>query len=233
MISVIIPTILKIDRIYQTLKELSECEEVGEIILIDNTSNNIPVNLPKLKYICEGKNTYINPAWNKGAELATFDKLCFMNDDIWFDWSYLKKISPFITEDIGMIGMGPDCYTEDAGEFVVSPVKPYPDPNPMFIESKIYRTDGYGCCFFIHKNNWDKIPNDMKLWCGDDWIFYRMKKINYSISGIKCDGYISATLDSENLKNEFNPIKENDIRIMKELIKENKIPNYIGGTIWN
>ena len=28
----------------------------------------------------------------------------------------------------------------------------------------------------------------MKLWCGDDWIFYRMKKINYSISELNVMG---------------------------------------------
>ena len=226
MISVIIPTILKIDRIYQTLKELSECEEVGEIILVDNTSNNIPVNLPKLKYICEGKNTYINPAWNKGAELATFDKLCFMNDDIWFDWSYLKKISPFITEDVGMIGMGPACYTEDAGEFGVSKIDPH------FTDNLVHRTDGYGCCFFIHKNNYTIIPNELKIWCGDDWLFYQDRNSNRIIEGVKCDGFMSATSDNLDLKSHFDEITNNDILIMRNLIKNGYIVDYFAGSWW-
>ena len=79
MISIIIPTLLKVNRLYQTLKELSECDVVGEIIVIDNTDNLIPFELPKLKYICEGRNTYVNSAWNKGVDISSFDKLCIMN----------------------------------------------------------------------------------------------------------------------------------------------------------
>ena len=78
-----------------------------------------------------------------------------MNDDIWFDWKYLKNISNFITENVGMIGMGYDNYSNPTGDFRIVPVVPYPESRPMYISSKIYRTPGYGCCFFIHKNNWD------------------------------------------------------------------------------
>src|SRR5574343_47874 len=105
MVSVIIPTLMRISRIYQTLIELSKCSHVGEIILIDNTTNTIPIKLDKLTHICEGINTYVNPAWNKGVKLAKYDKLCILNDDVWFDWDKLGEISEFISEEIGIIGM--------------------------------------------------------------------------------------------------------------------------------
>ena len=75
MYSVVALTMWKCNRFQQTLRELSKHPLVGEIILIDNTSNDLKIELPKLVHILEGKNTYVNPAWNKGAELATYDKL--------------------------------------------------------------------------------------------------------------------------------------------------------------
>ena len=147
MISVIIPTLLKVNRLYQTIQELSLSNEVGEIIIINNTQDEVDFNNPKIVQIFEGKNTYINPAWNKGAKLAKFDKLCIMNDDIWFDWKYLKYISQYITEDIGLIGMSNFNYQNPIYPFQINPIQPNLKTN------RGHRPTGYACCFFIHKNN--------------------------------------------------------------------------------
>jgi hypothetical protein len=63
-LSVIIPTLFLAPRIYKTLIELSNCEFVGEIILIDNTQNNDMMVMKKL--ILEGRidNYLINTIWN-------------------------------------------------------------------------------------------------------------------------------------------------------------------------
>ena len=226
MISVIIPTLLKVNRLYQTIQELSLSNEVGEIIIINNTQDEVDFNNPKIVQIFEGKNTYINPAWNKGAKLAKFDKLCIMNDDIWFDWKYLKYISQYITEDIGLIGMSNFNYQNPIYPFQINPIQ------PNLKTTRGHRPTGYACCFFIHKNNWDFIPEEMKLWCGDDWLFYRSKKYNYVIDGLKCEGDISTTLDDESLQAEFNPIKTNDMMTMKKFVEDGLIENYLLGTIW-
>lgn len=227
MISIIIPSLMRINRIHQTLKELSECESVGEIILLDNTTNTNPLNIPKLVHICERKNTFINPAWNKGAELAKYDKLCVMNDDVWFDWKYLELISPYIREDVGMIGMHTTNYESPQTEFKIVPI------GPDRASSRGYRPPGYACCFFIHKNNWNKIPETMLLWAGDDWLFHTQKNSNYQIFGLPINGYVSATLDSKDLSNTFNPIKYNDLIQIGEYIKMGYLENYLYSTIWD
>jgi len=228
MISVIIPTLFRIDRIYQTIDELSKCDIIGKIILIDNTGIDKDIKLPKVKYILEDKNTYINPAWNKGINISTYDKICVLNDDIWFDWSKMQEIHDMINTNIGLIGMSNDNYHIPSNEFKISEIP------PDWKTNKGQRPVGYACCFFIHKSNWAPIPNEIKLWVGDDFLFYMKNGLrNYLIEGIKCDGYISGTLDDKSLQSEFDPIKINDISLIKKQIELGIIENFIKGTIWD
>jgi hypothetical protein len=87
MYSVIALTMWKCERFKETLTELDKHPLVGEIILIDNSEMDVDsLKLKKLNHIKEDKNTYINPAWNKGVSLAKYNKLLVLNDDLWFDW---------------------------------------------------------------------------------------------------------------------------------------------------
>lgn len=214
-------------RIYRTLIELSNCKNVGEIILIDNSDDTTPLFLPKLNHICEGVNTFINPAWNKGAEIAKFDKLCFLNDDVWFEWSNLDKIEEFITPERGYIGMSTDNYKNPEQNNLI-----FSEPEPDGKTSRGQRPVGFACCFFVHKNNWDPIPENIKLWAGDDWLFYRSKYPNYVISGLKIDGKLSATLGDPELESQLGPIKTQDMMNMREYVNSGLVENYLLGTIW-
>jgi hypothetical protein len=219
----------RVERIHQTLHELSQNEEVGEIILIDNSGSKGPLlELPKLRYIREEKNIYVNPAWNKGAHLAKYDKLCFLSDDVWFDWKHLKEISTWIREDIRMIGMSSDNFEDcEIEEVKILPVE------DNEITKKPRRPDSYACCFFMHKKNWIDIPEELKIWCGDDWLFYLDEFSNYVLSGIRCQGFVSFTSDHHELQDDFDPIKNNDMAVMKRLISEGKVSDYLALTWWD
>jgi hypothetical protein len=228
MISVIIPTLFKVNRIYETLKELSECPFVDEIILIDNTDIKKDININKVKYIFEGLNKFVNPSWNKGVEISTNNELCILNDDIWFDWSIFGNIISHISEENGIIGMSSTNYTHPTvRDFKIEPILSNKKT------SKGDRPFGYGCCFFINKKNWINIPEEMLIWAGDDFIFYyKNNLINYEISGIECFGGMSVTSDDEDLSRVFDPIKRNDMLIMKDIIRKGYVENYLIGTIW-
>ena len=202
MYSVIIPTMWKCNRFQQTLRELSAHELVGEIIVIDNTSNDLKVELPKLIHILEGKNTYVNPAWNKGAKLAKYDKLLILNDDIWMDWKILDVLYNLVTPDIGIIGL-------DNIEYNTQP------NSSLGLEKTAHRTGGFGCCMFIHKENYTPIPDEMKIWCGDDWLFVKCgnkNKLNYILKGFKIEGEMSLTSDQIGL----DSIKQNDLALKEK-----------------
>ena len=85
--SAVIPTMLKSPRLKKLVEELQNHQLVDEVIIIDN-SENLEPSLdphPKQKYICEGKNTGCNPAWNKGVKLASNELIVICNDDVNFN----------------------------------------------------------------------------------------------------------------------------------------------------
>ena len=203
MYSVIIPTMWKCDRLISTLNELNDVRSVGEIILIDNTNNAYKVEIEKVKHIKEGKNTYVNPAWNKGVSLANYDKIIILNDDIWFDWNILDIMYEFVTEEVGIVGMDEQNYNikESSGLGMISTQS---------------RDGGFGCCMFMHKSNYNPITEEMLIWGGDDWLFVDNRnkgKQNYKLIGLKVEGYLSKTVDSDTA---FNPITQNDLIIKQK-----------------
>ena len=210
MYSVIIPTLWKCDRLKKTLTELDSHPLVGEILLFDNTTNEIPItNLPKLKHILEGRNTYVTSPWNKGALMAQYNKLLVLNDDNWIDWNILYSLSDFITEEVGLIGMDEKNHhmTETNYEIGLEPIE--------------HRNGGYGCVLFVHKNSWIPIPEEMKIWGQDDWLFVKNRnygKQNYKLVNFKVNGSVSLTVDSLSNDAEINQIKQNDL-LLKEKYK--------------
>jgi len=229
MLSVIIPTLFCADRLYKTLIELSRTESVGEIILIDNTGNDQLIKLDKLVHLCQKENIYVNAAWNLGVSVSKFDKICLLNDDIWFNWDFFNHINSFIHTEVGFIGMHPDNFQKwedqdifyDSGFRLISPTGDGKTKNG-------HRPINWGSCIFFEKNNWDIIPDNLKIWAGDDWLFYRSKKPNYLIHGLKCFGEESQTIRQSNVDN----VIKQDMLNMVEWVKKGELDNYLIGTIW-
>lgn len=214
-ISVIIPTMWKTEGLRERLMNLSAIPTVGEIILIDNSLTPPELDIVGLRHIKNYENIYVNPAWNLGWETAQFDKLCFLNDDVDFDLRLFKNISPYITEDKGMIGLaeyhGCGVWQDESG-------CDYSRPNwrrgHRGYTLKVFqlnenRRPGYGCLWFIHKNSYTPIPNDIKIWYGDDWIYYKSGKPNWAMMNIDIVGKPSQTSDLP----EFDSVKRNDQRL--------------------
>jgi hypothetical protein len=179
--------------VMQAIKEIVEQPSVGELIIIDNSPVKVNIEeIPKLIHIREGKNTYVNPAWNKGASLAKYDKLLFVNDDVQTDWSFINALEEYITEERGMIGAGVSCWQGGGTSPGVSII------NQM--------TNCYGCVFAIHKNSYLPIPEDLLIHYGDNWLFDKSGKPNYQIHNWIMGGESEQTSGLA----EFDSIKELD-----------------------
>lgn len=194
MFSVVIPTLWHSDYIYTTINRLEHHPLVGEIIIIDNSSEVKELNGDKIKHIYERNNTYVNPAWNKGVSISKYDNICIANDDLAFNPNVLDFVLPHIK--CGIIGQHISNYDKWVTDF-----------NPA-IEKMEGRDWGWGCLFFIHKSNWIDIPNDLLIACGDDYLLKNVNGGGWKVSGNPIE-YEQVSITS--IKSQFFQIQQNDI----------------------
>lgn len=186
MISVIVPTMWKFEPFSRFLNELVKIPVIGEIIIINNDVKSTPLhsvlNNPKIKMLNQKENIFVNPAWNLGVEASSNNLLCFLNDDVIADIKLFYKINEWLTDEMGVVGVRP----EDPNQ---SNVRPFINGDIDIIE---YSNDislyAFGTLFFIHRNNWVRIPESLRMGFGDNWVFdsqhFIKNKKNYLITNI-------------------------------------------------
>jgi glycosyltransferase involved in cell wall biosynthesis len=184
----VIPTMLKSPRLKKLVEDLQNHDLVDEIIIIDNSGNLEPSLEPhtKQKYICEGKNTGCNPAWNKGVKLSSNELIVICNDDINFNPIILEVLDNKILNTHGIIGMGEGNFNENFNY----------DGNPYLEEWRSGVNDcGWGSLIFLKKSMWMHIPDDLIVWYGDNFI----KEINpvkkSILRGFRVETEMSTTCD--------------------------------------
>lgn len=160
MFSIIIPTLWKSPRIHNLLKNLSESQDVGEIILIDNNNKYKDYYkdiINKVKIITPSENLYVGPSWNLGVAIASFDYIALCNDDIEFNVEIFNKLYESLDKEI-LIGQANENYHND---YDINSFKliPFPKERPV----------GWGCLIIFKKNIYKNIP-EFKIWFTDDWL---------------------------------------------------------------
>jgi len=183
--SVVVPTMWKYEPFKDFLNKLLECEDVGEVILIDNEPTKTPLELKchiKLRYKTFGTNIYVNPAWNYGVENASYDYVCILNDDMKFDLDVFNGLRRVLDDpNTGVCGIIPGI--EQYNQIPVT------DGNYQIISwQEGMHQFGFGCLMFVNKNNWTHIPDDLKIYYGDYFIFDKhlaSGRTNYCIVNLK------------------------------------------------
>jgi hypothetical protein len=199
--TVIIPTLWKSNRTEQLIRDLNECEFVDEIIIIDNTNTDEwDRAYRKIRTVSKGENIYVNPAWNWGIELAKNECIALCNDDINFDPNIFGVITKDILLEFGIIGQSEFNYKGKNSD----------EPILEKWNGKV-RDWGWGCLIMFDKKNWIEIPDDIKIWYGDDYIF-------------KCNLAQKSTLKNFNIETEMSTTS--DEHIWNERKEQDKI-NYI------
>lgn len=158
--SIIIPTMWIVPKALKAMLDRYEKSKyIKEIILIDNNpelSEDIS-EFKKIRYYPQKRNIYVNPSWNLGVELAKYDPI-IANDDIeWRDVDYL--IEEVDKTDYDLIGASRCRH-----------------PSPKVTISPIDYWGGgsvFGSLMFI--KNYIPIPDDIKIWYGDNWLFSHAK----------------------------------------------------------
>lgn len=207
--TVIIPTIWKSEYTLELIKRYCECEYVGEVILINNRKEDTPalIENEKLKVYHMSENIFVNPAWNYGVSIASNDYITISNDDILFNVDeYYHLLNQIITqqplENLGHIGSHSENY-------IISENK------ELVLEEYNNQTNkgGWGCLFTFHKKNWKTIPEQLKIWYGDNFIHMVVRPI-LQLSGINIQTKMSTSSDLE----EIREVRDNDTKEWHKLL---------------
>ena len=210
--SIVIPTLWKSQRTDKLLKDLEECEHVDEILVIDNTLTDITDNtIGKIRKVSFGENIYVNPAWNWGICNAKNDCVALVNDDINFNPNIFEVITNDVLNQAGIIGMGEGNYKSlnISGAPILEVWKP--GVNDW----------GWGCFIMLNKKDWIDIPDNIKIWYGDNII----KDVNPTpkacLRNFRVDTEMSTTSDEPI----WNERKEEDYRNFLNYLANAKVTN--------
>ena len=198
-ISVVIPTIWRGNNLAEFLSRLENSNRVGEVIIIDNSPSEKNIDLSiftKVRHVKMDENIYVNPSWNLGTELANYDIVALGQDDILLQLDFLEDI---IISDSTIIGISESCYKDDCRY------------EPKLIDA-LDRNWGFGTFILYNKKSYHTIPNELKIWYGDDFLF---KKFTNRKVIINLPMYKKVSITSD--MSEFDQTKRNDETFWKSL----------------
>ena len=214
-VSAIIPTLWKAKEFTDHLVDvLVEDKSVGEIIIIDNAPTDFFYDNEKVVTLKQEENIYVNPSWNLGVEESDYDKFIIFNDDIIIPYNFVSQLEYLLTEEKGIVGV------DVRG---VIQVDSFSSENITFLDRKmslktiVNRNWGFGIAFGGHKKSYHNIPENIRIWYGDDYLVQMNNeagKINYVIDDVPIFTKMSTTSDLE----EFNMIKEVDQLMYEKLV---------------
>ena len=222
MFSVCIPSMWRAPHIEQMLPRILDHPLVHEVIFINNNIPDTPnwfhqyKSHPKLKIHTPLSNLFVNPSWNYFVSVAEADRLCFCSDDIGFDVSIFDQIDPYIIPTNGLFGMDQAC-TYNTGNIhyrKITLIKHEAVELPLRMKYLIM----YGTLMFIHKWNFEPIPDVFKIFYGDVWMYAHCHTINkpcYTIG----DFLIITTIGTTSLREEMLNSTSNEHYVRNEIFK--------------
>lgn len=178
-ITVIIPTMQKDVVNLNTLIGVLESDEgVSEIIVINNCKKPFQSGYSKVRVINSGKNLYVNPSWNLGITEAKTEYYALFNDDVLVCENFCSKVLDLIIpcDDFGILGMGEGTVTNTSDMTI-----------PAALDFRISQNGNYerpfnwGVIIFGKKSNFELIPQNLKIMCGDDFLRYTAQQKNLKI----------------------------------------------------
>jgi hypothetical protein len=194
MISFIVPTMwVNARRLANIIDDYKRANiPDAEFILIDNSHGcylepEITVLIPK-------ENLFVNKSWNIGVEIAKNNIVCLLNDDIEINFETIKNNLKRINDlDFGIIGF--DANKNLGTEFNTN-------VDEFEFKEAECRYLGFGCMMFIRKENYLKIDERLRIFFGDDLLYWWNKDKNgrkiYIIDNLKALGELSATSKNYN-----------------------------------
>lgn len=173
MLSIIVPVYNEFHYTKQLLDELHKVETPFQLIIIDNWStdetkdyfvNAMPTYDKQIGFIYKRheENTYVNPAWNEWVKLATEKYIMIINNDLLLEQWFEKPLIEALHDNI----------------MISSPIYTIWDKqNDVRYQHNRFNPNNL-CwhCYCMRKEHRPKIPESIKIWFGDNYIFETMKQ---------------------------------------------------------
>lgn len=161
MLSIIVPTMWRSEYLRSTMRLVEKMPDT-ELIIIDNDTQRRPewaIESANIKYLKQVENIGVNPAWNLGVKEAKYGWILLMNDDIVVNLHtiYLNLSHNLIPETLW--GLPNTIYHTALNETKFKLELAYPIG---------YRPLGFGQLMLMPKSQYYPIPNEMKVYIGDD-----------------------------------------------------------------
>jgi hypothetical protein len=176
MISVVIPTMWRHAPFCDFLTEVCACDHVQDVVLIDNAARDRPLHdvltHDKIKLLNFGENLFVNASWNVGVYHSQAQIICLQNDDIQFDCAIYQKVHEFLQPHMGLISLSSEPPQSDAIEF------------------RLWQGESqFGCgqLMFFHRKQFVCIDPELRVYCGDNWLFdhmWHMTRNNHMIHNL-------------------------------------------------
>jgi hypothetical protein len=213
-VSVVIPTLQKnLELLNNLVKMLDKDPSVSEIIIIDNAIKGYSFDSNKLRVITPKENLFVNPSWNFGAREAKEEIIALLNDDITIPEDFCKNVVSQMTDEMGLVGCHID-YVDNTPE-----IKAPPENTGIKLKRSFGRNTYFGIAMFVSKKHYYEIPEDIKIFWGDEWLYYQNEKhkfINCDITNQRI--YHFGSLSSKT--NVANPYMKSDCKLYKKYTKK-------------
>ena len=213
-VSAVIPTLQKnLELLNNLVKVLNEDESVSEIIVIDNSISGYSYDSPKIRVIVPETNMFVNLSWNLGVKEAKEDIVALLNDDITIPKDFCKSVVEKMNSEMGIVGFHRD-FVENIQE-----IKEPPKLTDLTLEKAEGRCGYFGVAMFFYKSSYVDIPEEIKVFWGDDWLYdqsKKQKKDNYYITNQKI--YHWGSLSSTDKR--VNPYSKKDAVLYRKYTRK-------------
>lgn len=173
--SVVIPTLQKSSRLDEVVAICAEHPLVLEVLVINNAPQPLTWESPKVRVLQQEQNIFVNPAWNLGASEARGEYLAIVNDDVVFDpeaFTYTARI--LRRGRFGIVGPGRSSFTE------LTSTRP---------RHRLARGSGtifgFGTFMCMRRADYIPIPEEMRIWGGDDWLVLNQRRPPAALLGVR------------------------------------------------
>ncbi|MDO4918811.1 glycosyltransferase family 2 protein [Kocuria sp.] len=183
ILSVIIPTLQRARELPELVELCAEHPAVREVIVVNNHQSPLDFGRENVRVLQQEQNIFVNPAWNLGVREAVADHIALINDDVLFDPVVLDIAAEFVLKPRrGILGL--------EGTFIN---RQQATPAKLRIAGRDHISSSFGMFMCLRKENYVPVPEDLLVWCGDDWLFLQQPWPNWVLMGPLVRSEVSVT----------------------------------------